>query len=90
MKTATVTEFRSHAKEFLEQIEADRDILIISRPKSKEGFVVLTLSEYESMKETAYLLSSPANANRLVESITQDKANQLKYLETRKKLPKKS
>ena len=73
MKTATVTEFRSRAKEYLEEIENDRDILIISRPKKKSGFVVLTMSEYESMKETAYLLSTPANALRLMKGLSQAK-----------------
>lgn len=69
MKTATITEFRSRAKEYLQELEDDRDILILSRPKQKEGFVVLTMSEYESLKETAYLLSTPANALRLMQSV---------------------
>lgn len=69
MKTATITEFRSRAKEYLKELEDDRDILILSRPKQKEGFVVLTMSEYESLKETAYLLSTPANALRLMQGI---------------------
>lgn len=69
MKTATVTEFRSRAKEYLQEIEDDRDILIISRPKRKAGFVVLTMAEYESLKETAYLLSTPANALRLIKGM---------------------
>jgi len=32
-------------------------------------FVVLTLAAYNAMEETAHLLSSPANASRLLESI---------------------
>jgi len=71
MKTATVTEFRSKAKEYLDQIEQDNDILILSRPKNRSGFVVLSMSDYESLKETAHLLSTPANAIRLMKGIKQ-------------------
>lgn len=40
--------------------------VIIAGPKGK-SVVVLSLDEYESMKETDYLLASPANAERLRE-----------------------
>ena len=72
MKTATVTEFRQNTKEHLEAIEADQDILILTRPMKngkKSDFVVLTLDQYDSMEETAHLLSTPANASRLLEGI---------------------
>ena len=73
MKTATVTEFRSRAKELLDELENDQDILIISRPKKKEGFVVLTMREYNSLKETSHLMTSPANALRIMKGIEQAK-----------------
>ncbi len=78
MKTATVTEFRANSKEFLDKIEKDQDILILSRPKSKEGFVVLTISHYEALEESAYLLSTPGNTSWLMESIAQHKAGKAK------------
>lgn len=74
MKTATVTEFRTRAKELLQEVEDDQDILILSRPKSQEGFVVLTMRHFESLEETAHLLSTPANAARLMEGIAEAKA----------------
>ena len=73
MKTATVTEFRSRMKERLKEIEDDQDILILSGSK-KRDFVVLTLETFNAMQETAHLLSTPANTERLMESIAQDKA----------------
>ena len=72
MKTATVTEFRQNTKEHLREIEADQDILILTRPVNngkKSDFVVLTLDQYESMEETAHLLSSPANAEKLSQGL---------------------
>lgn len=76
MKTASVTEFRERMKEHLQEIEDNQDILILSRPK-KSGFVVLTLSEYDSLKETSHLLSTPANALRLIKGIEQANAGKI-------------
>lgn len=70
MKTATITDFRNNIKGHLDHIEKDQDILILSRPKSA-GFVVLTLENYERLEETAYLLSTEANAERLMKGINQ-------------------
>jgi antitoxin YefM len=70
MKTATVSDFRQNLKEHLEAIESDQDFLLLSGPK-KKGFVVLTLEQFESMEETAHLLSTPANAARLAKSLKQ-------------------
>jgi antitoxin YefM len=60
-------------KEHLEEVLKDQDILILSGPKKKD-FVVITLEQYNSMEETAYLQSTPANTARLMESIEQHKA----------------
>jgi antitoxin YefM len=73
MKTASVTEFRQRAKELLKEIEEDQDILVISRPKGQAGFVVLPMDQYESLQETAHLLSTEANARHLWESVAQHK-----------------
>jgi antitoxin YefM len=76
MKTATVSEFRARMKEHLEELEKDQDVLILSGPKKKD-FVLITLEAYNAMEETAHLLSTPANAARLLKSIAQDKAGQI-------------
>ena len=76
MKAATITEFRSKMKERLQEIEDDQDILILSGPK-KRSFVVLTLKQFNSMEETAHLMSTQANAERLLESIAQDQADKV-------------
>ena len=76
MKTATITDFRSKMKERLQEIEDDQDILILTGPK-KRDFVVLTLEQFNSMEETAHLMSTRANTKRLLESITQDQAGKI-------------
>ncbi|MFV2104267.1 type II toxin-antitoxin system Phd/YefM family antitoxin [Micromonospora sp. LOL_024] len=37
--------------------------------RSAQAAVISSLREYESLKETAYLMASPANARRLNEAV---------------------
>jgi antitoxin YefM len=43
--------------------------VVVDREHGKPSLVVMALSEFECWKETAYLLVSPANADRLLESV---------------------
>jgi antitoxin YefM len=70
MTATTITDFREKLKEYLDRVLDNREALIISRPK-KENVVVISQEEYESLRETAYLLSSPKNAARLHEALQQ-------------------
>ena len=51
----------------------DREAVIIEHGDN-QSVVMIPLEEYESMNETEYLLRNPANASRLLASITQLKA----------------
>lgn len=48
----------------------DHDPVIITR-KRNQAVVMVSLEDYESLQETAYLLRSPKNAHRLSEGIAQ-------------------
>lgn len=87
MKTATVSDFRANLKEHLAAIENDQDFLLLSGPK-KKGFVVLTLEQFESMEETAHLLSTPANAARLAKSLKQAEQRKVVVKKTKPKQKK--
>ncbi|MET7567617.1 type II toxin-antitoxin system prevent-host-death family antitoxin [Streptomyces sp. NPDC005492] len=50
------------------QRRADREEVVITRA-GHDPVVIVSLEDYESLKETAYLLRSPANARRLLASI---------------------
>ena len=54
--------------EVLDYVEAHREEAMITRA-GHESIVVLPLSEYESLRETMYLMNSLANARRLMDSI---------------------
>lgn len=68
MKTMTYTESRSKYAEVLDAVVNDREEIVITRA-GHEPAVIVSLDDYEALKETAYLLRSPANARRLLASI---------------------
>ena len=72
MIAANYTEFRTHLKKYLDDVEQNQETLIVKRGSGK-GTVVISLEEYNSIMETVHLLSSKANADRLFESIQQMK-----------------
>ncbi len=54
----------------MEKVCDDHEPIVITR-KSEGAVVMLSLEDYESLEETTYLLRSPKNLKRLVESIAQ-------------------
>jgi len=69
MNTTTMREFRANLKAYFDSVEDNQDILLIPRSGKKEAMVIMTLSEYNSMKETEYLLSTEANRRSLEKSM---------------------
>ncbi|HFQ93803.1 MAG TPA: type II toxin-antitoxin system prevent-host-death family antitoxin [Anaerolineae bacterium] len=59
---------RSNLAKTMEKVIRDHTPLLITR-KNKDAVVLISLADYEAMEETAYLLQSPKNAQRLLESI---------------------
>jgi antitoxin YefM len=68
MRSKTYTEAREKLSDIIENVCEDHDPLIITKRRDK-AVVMISLEDYESMAETAYLLKSPRNAQRLLESI---------------------
>ena len=67
MIAANFSEFRNNLKKFLDAVEDDNEIIIVKRSKGK-GAVLISLSEYNSLKETLHLLGTEANAIHLFEA----------------------
>ncbi len=68
MRTMTYSESRAKYAETLSAVVDDREEVIITRA-GHDPVVMVALDDYESLKETAYLLRSPENARRLLASI---------------------
>ena len=73
MQVLSLTEARNNIKEMFESVYNDNEEVIIHR-KGRESVVVISLDEYNALKETNYLLSSPANRKHLLESLEQLRA----------------
>ena len=69
------TEARNNLKSVLDKVVEDADVTIIARRDAPDA-VVMSLDTYNSIMETAYLLKSPANAERLTRSIDQHRSGQ--------------
>ena len=63
------SEARKNLASLMESVCDDSDVVVITRRKARP-VVMMSLDEYNSIQETGYLLRSPANAERLLESIT--------------------
>ena len=68
MKTMSYTESRSRYAEVLDGVVNDREEVVITRA-GHPSVVIMSLDDFESLKETAYLMRSPANARRLLDAM---------------------
>ena len=70
MNAIPYTQAQNHLAETMEKVCDDHAPIIITR-KSRGSVVMMSLEDYQALEETAYLLRSPKNARRLVESIAE-------------------
>ena len=70
MIAANYTEFRKSLKDFRDVMKEENKIHIIKRNSGK-GTILISMAEYNSLVETAYLQGSKIIAERLRESLEQ-------------------
>jgi antitoxin YefM len=80
MEAISYTAFRANLAKKMKEICDNHLGLIVTR-KDKEAVVVLSLEDFRSMEETLYLLQSPRNAKRLMESIEQANRGEVEEME---------
>ncbi|HEX4044240.1 MAG TPA: type II toxin-antitoxin system prevent-host-death family antitoxin [Gammaproteobacteria bacterium] len=73
MNSISYTAARSHLAKTMQQVCDDHAPVVITRSKS-EPVVMISLSDFESMQETNYLMKSPQNAARLLEAMDEIEA----------------
>ena len=74
MRAITYTAARESLASTMDHVCVDHDPVIITRNRD-QAVVMMSLEDYESLQETAYLLRSPANARRLLDSIAELKGS---------------
>ena len=77
MEILNFTEARQNFKAVLDRVTNDVDATVVVRREGDDA-VIMSKSHYDSIMETLYLLRSPANAQRLRESIAAVEAGKVK------------
>ena len=70
METLTYSAAREKLAATIKKVCDDHEPVIITR-KRENAVVMISLEDYKSLEETAYLLRSPKSAKRLLESIAE-------------------
>jgi antitoxin YefM len=70
MNAVTYSQARENLAKTMDKVCDDHSPIIITR-KNQRSVVMISLEDYQALEETAYLLRSPKNARRLLESIAE-------------------
>ena len=73
MRTANYTDLRNNLKNYLDSVINNCEPLIVSRP-GNTSVVVIPLDEYNAIKETEYITSSPEMMKRVKSAENQIKS----------------
>ena len=64
----TYTQARANFASLLDEVTHNREVVIIKR-RGAESFALISADELDGLMETAYLLRSPKNAERLLRAL---------------------
>ncbi len=70
MKTLTYTRARANLARTIDAVCENHEPVVITK-KDDRSTVMISLEDYQTIEETAYLLRSPKNARRLLDSINE-------------------
>ena len=70
MNTITYSDARANLAKTMDKVCDDHAPIVVTR-KNAQSVVLLSLEDFEALEETAFLLRSPKNARRLLESIAE-------------------
>ncbi len=68
MNAIPYTRLRANLASEMDRVCQDHAPIIVTR-RASASVVMISLDDYEALEETSYLLRSPKNARRLLESI---------------------
>ena len=71
MRTTSYSDLRKNLAAMIDSVNTDHEPVVITRDKGKPSAVLMSLEDFASYEETRYLLRSPANADRLLTSVSE-------------------
>lgn len=84
----TYTQVREKLATYLDRVTQDREIVVIQR-RGEEDVAMISAAELSSLTESAYLLRSPENAQRLLAALAralQEEGKQLSAEELKREV----
>jgi antitoxin YefM len=75
MNAVTLNEAKQHLEQLINQVIADAEPTMVVTDTGQR-VVILSLDEFNSWRETLYLLATPTNAGHLHQSIAEFQAGQ--------------
>lgn len=76
MDTMSYSSLRSHLASTLDKVNDDHKPVLITRQNGKPA-VLMSLEDFQAFEETAYLMASPKNAERLNQAIADVEAGKM-------------
>ena len=83
METISYSSFRKNLAGMLDKVNEDHTPIMVTR-QNGEPTIVMSVQDFKSYEETAYLMASPKNAQRLnkaISEIEQSKTTDLELME---------
>jgi antitoxin YefM len=77
MKAVTLAQARKQLRSLVQEVCENAEPTLIVNKESRDQAVLISLQDYRSLEETAYLLRTPANRSHLEESLRQVREGQL-------------
>ena len=69
MRTTSLSDLLLNIEQTIDSVNADHEPIMVTRGLGQPAAVLMSAEDFASLEETAYLLGSPRNAERLIKAI---------------------